>query len=229
MKHDLDGFSREIVRLIITSGDSGGSGDTMNKSLRHSGFSVPTRRAAMSPLPNDWDRESAATGDSKCKHLQAVTGCAPSVPTATTQFPIAQPMEARGNYPAEWHAILAGLKRRDLVDRASHEQWRGLLYDAENFLRRWGGAAHLLGWTSPDLFGNRPITLAAGVSDTGLIPTLRGAEVVALTRQSATFRSVSRRLQSYHRHRGVHAARPQGPEKARKVPTATCNDLMPPI
>jgi hypothetical protein len=52
MKHDLEGFSRDIVRLIKMSGDTGGSGDNSKKCPRHSGFFVPTRQAAVSP---EWE------------------------------------------------------------------------------------------------------------------------------------------------------------------------------
>jgi hypothetical protein len=199
MKHDLDGFSHELVRLIKTSGDTGGSGDKSKQRLRQNDFFVPTCRAAMSPLVFDWDRGLAATGDNKSKHSETVAERVPSVPTATTYFRIAQPMEAGGSFPEEWHAILAGLKRSDSADWLSPEQWRGLLCDAENFLTRWGSAAHLLGWTSLDLFGVHPIAPAARFDVMGLIPILNGAEVLALTSQTATIRRSSGAIHTYRR------------------------------
>ena len=126
----------------------------------------------------------------------------PQCPRRHHLFRITQPMKAGGSFPEEWHAILAGLKWCDLVDWASREQWRGLLSDAENFLTRWGSAAHLLWWTSRDLFGIHPIAPAARLNEMGLIPALRGAVVVALTSQTAMFRRVSSGLQTYHRYRG---------------------------
>ena len=110
-------------------------------------------------------------------------------------------MEIEGSVLAEWHAILAGLKRRGPADWLSHEQWRGLLSDAENFLTRWGSAAHLLGWTSLDLFGVHPIAPAARFDVMGLIPILNGAEVLALTSQTATMRRASSAVQTYRRPR----------------------------
>ena len=86
MKHDLEAFSREIVSLIKTSGDTGGSGDKSKKPLPHSDFFVPTRQAAMSPLALDWGHDVAASGDRKAQHLEAVAEGVPSVPTATTNF-----------------------------------------------------------------------------------------------------------------------------------------------
>jgi hypothetical protein len=199
MKHDLEAFSREIVSLIKMSGDTGGSGDKSKKPLPHGDFFVPTRQAGMSPLALDWGHNVSATGGNKTSHLEAVAEGVPSVPSAPTYFRIAQSVEIEGSVLAEWHAILAGLKRRGPVDWLSHEQWLGLLSDAENFLKRWGSAAHLLGWTSLDLFGVHPVAPAARFDVMGLIPILNGAEVLALTNQTATMRRVSSAVQTYSR------------------------------
>ena len=199
MKHDLEAFSREIVSLIKMSGDTGGSGDRSQKSQPHGDFFVPTRQATMSPLALDWGHDGSATGDNKTSHLEAVAEGAPSVPTVPIHFRIAQPVESEGSDVAEWHAILAGLKRRGPADWLSHEQWRGLLSGAENFLTRWGSAAHLLGWTSLDLFGVHPIAPAARFDVMGLIPILNGAEVLALTSQTATMRRASGATLTYRR------------------------------
>ena len=199
MKHDLEAFSREIVSLIKMSGDTGGSGDKSRKLLPHKDFCVPTRQAAVSPLALDWGQAVSATGDSKSSHSEAVTEGVPSVPTATSYFRIAQPVEIEGDVLAEWHAILAALKRRGSADWLSHSQWLGLLSDAENFLTRWGSAAHLLGWTALDLFGVHPIAPAARFDVMGLIPILNGAEVLALTSQTATMRRVSGAVLTFHR------------------------------
>ena len=90
-------------------------------------------------------------------------------------------------------------KRRGPADWLSHDQWRGLRSDAENFLTRWGSAAHLLGWTALDLFGVHPIAPAARFDVMGLIPILKGAEVLALTSQTATMRRLSGAVQSFRR------------------------------
>lgn len=199
MKHDLERFSREIVRLIKTSGDTSGSGDKSKNALLHTDFFVPTRQAPLSPLALDWGHHVAASGDRKIQHLQFVADRVPSVPTTTSNFQITDPVEIEGSVPAEWHTILAGLKRRDPANWLSHEQWRGLLSDAENFLNRWGSAAHLLGWTSIDLFGVHSIAPAARSDEMGLIPILNGAEVLALTSQTATMRRLSSAILTFRR------------------------------
>jgi hypothetical protein len=199
MKHDLEAFSRGIVSLIKMSGDTGGSGDKSKKHLPHGDFFVPTRQAAVSPLALDWGQAVSATGDRKNSHLEAVAEGVPSVPNVPTYFRIAQSVEIEVSALAEWNAILAGLKRRGSADWLSHEQWRGLLTDAENFLTRWGGAAQLLGWTSLDLFGVHPSAPAARFDVMGLIPILNGAEVLALTSQTATMRRLSGAVLTFHR------------------------------
>jgi hypothetical protein len=94
---------------------------------------------------------------------------------------------------------LAGLKRRDPVDWLSREQWHGLISDAESFLSDWGSTAHLLGWTSLDLFGVHPIASAARFDVMGLIPILNGADVLALTSQTATVRRTSGAVLTFRR------------------------------
>src|SRR4051812_22048229 len=86
MKHDLEALSRDIVSLIKTSGDTGGNGDKLKKSLPHSDFFVPTRQTGVSPLESDWGHGVAASGDRKSERLQLVAGGVPTVPTATTNF-----------------------------------------------------------------------------------------------------------------------------------------------
>lgn len=199
MKHDLEAFSREIVSLIKMSGDTGGSGDNSKKPLPHNDFFVPSRQAAVSPLALDWGQAISATGDSKSSHLEAVAEGVPNVPSVPTYFRIAQSVEIEGRVLVEWHAILARLKRCDPADWLSHEQWQGLLSDGENFLTRWGGAAHLLGWTSLDLFGVHPTAPAARFDVMGLILILNGAEVLALTSQTATMRRLSGAVLTFHR------------------------------
>ena len=141
MKHDLEAFSRQIVSLIKMSGDTGGNGDKSKKHVPHNDLFVPTREAAVSPLALNWGQAVSATGDSKSSHLEAVTEGVPSAPSVPTYFRIVQPGEIEGSVVAEWHAILAELKRGGSADWLSQDQRRGLISDAENFLTSWGSAA----------------------------------------------------------------------------------------
>lgn len=199
MKHDLEAFSREIVSLVKTSGDTGGSGDKSKKSLRENDFFVPTRRAAVSPLESDWGHGVATSGDRKGQHLQPVDEPVPSVPTATTNFQQGRTSEIEDDGPAKWHAILSELKQRDPVDWLSAERWGGLLVDAEKFLSGWGRVAHSLGWTAIDLFGVHPVAPATRFDVMGLIPVLNGAAVLTLTANTATMRRPSSAVLTYRR------------------------------
>ena len=153
MKHDLEAFSREIVSLIKTSGDSGGSGDKSKKPLQHNDFFVPTRRTVMSPVTSEWGQEVLPSGGTKCEHSQSVASRVPSVPTATTTFRQGPKPTDPSGCPTEWYAILAGLNHRQPPDWLSIERWSELISDAEDFLTRWGAAAQQFGWTALDLFG----------------------------------------------------------------------------
>ena len=161
MKHDLQAFSRDIVTLIKTSGDSGGSGDKLKKSLRHNDFFVPTRDTVVSPLKNEWGQSAPSSGDIKSEGLEWVSQRVPTVPTATTHFEQGPALEVESNCPAEWHAILMELNRLEPVHWLPPHRWSELISDAETFLTRWGDAAQQLGWTALDLFGVRSTAPAA--------------------------------------------------------------------
>jgi hypothetical protein len=199
MKHDLETFSREIVSLIRTSGDTGGSGDRLKSSLRENAFFVPAYRKGVSLPKSDWGHGSAASGDRKSEHLPLVAELVPGVPTATSDFRNGDSSEIESDAPAEWHAILAELKRREPVGWLGAERWGSLLSDAQSFLSRWGGVAHSLGWTSLDLFGVHPIAPAVRFDVMGLIPMLNRAEILALTGETATMRRISGATLTYRR------------------------------
>ncbi|WP_457492262.1 hypothetical protein [Tardiphaga sp. P5_C7] len=199
MKHDLEAFSRDIVSLIKTSGDTGDSGDKSRKSLQHSENFVPTARADVSPLDLKWGQHVSASGDRKAEYSQSLESGVPTVPTVATHFQWGTAVEALRHFPPEWYAILAKLNDRDPVDGFSMERWRLLLCDGESFLSKWGQAAFGLGWTALDLFGVHPAAPAARMDVLGLIMTLSGGEVVNLTVGSATMRRRSGAVLTFRR------------------------------
>ena len=101
--------------------------------------------------------------------------------------------------PAEWHAILAELERRSCPDWLPPDRWNSVLADAENFLTRWGAAAHSLGWTALDLFGVHSLAPGARVGWWGLLLLIRGGEVVVLTDSAATIRHLSNAVLTFKR------------------------------
>src|SRR5215831_13893584 len=104
MKHDLKAFSRDIVALIKTSGDTGGSGDKSEKSLQRKDYLVPTRETIVSPLKHEWGQPRSMSGDKKTKQLASAIESVPSVPTATTNFGAGRAAWIFEDTPAGWHA-----------------------------------------------------------------------------------------------------------------------------
>lgn len=199
MKHDLEAFSRDIVTLIKTSGDTGGSGDKSQKSLRENGFSVPTHRAVVSPLASDWGQDIAASGDRKSEHLQFVEARVPSVPTATTKFREGLADGGEDRAPGNWHAILAELEQQSCPVWMPPDRWSHVLSDTENFLTCWGSTAHSLGWTALDFFGVHPAAPAARFDVMGLLLLTQGGMVAVLTADAATIRRPAGSLLTYRR------------------------------
>ncbi|UPJ63520.1 hypothetical protein [Bradyrhizobium sp. 191] len=199
MKHDLQAFSQDIVTLIKTSGDSGGSGDKLKKPLQHKDFFVPTRETHVSPLEIEWGQAAGSSGDRKTEQFKSLAQSVPTVPTATTRFEEGRAGEIGEGAPAKWHAILAELKRRDPVEWLPADRWQGILSDAESFLSGWGSAAHSLGWTALDLFGVHPIAPAARFDAMGLILIQNGGPILTLTASTTTMRRASGAVLTYRR------------------------------
>ena len=199
MKHDLQAFSQDIVALIKTSGDSGGSGDKLKKSLRERDNFVPTRLQLVSPLKNEWGQPCAASGDRKYQRLESLMRRVPTVPTVPTHFRQGPSEPAASAVPPEWYAILAGLERQECPDWITIDRWRELLSDGDTFLSRWGSAAHSMGWTALDLFGVHPAAPAARFDVMGLLLLTRGGPVVALMADGASIRRPSGALLTWRR------------------------------
>jgi hypothetical protein len=81
----------------------------------------------------------------------------------------------------------------------SPDRWNHVLSDAENFMTRWGSAAHSLGWTALDLFGVHPAAPAARFDVMGLLLLTQGSAVVALTTGAAMIRRPSGAVLTYRR------------------------------
>ncbi|WP_063685987.1 hypothetical protein [Bradyrhizobium stylosanthis] len=199
MKHDLQAFSRDITALIKMSGDSGGSGDTSEKSLRRNDFFVPTQETAVSPLKNEWGQCLAASGDMKTSRIEVVTPSVPSVPTATTNFEEGRRAQVFDDDTAGWHAILQELKRMQAPEWAGAERWFQVIDDTDAFLSNWDRAARDLGWTALDLFGVHAVAPGYRYDAMGLVVLLGGGTVFALTEQTATFRRPSGSTLTYRR------------------------------
>src|SRR5690349_13527741 len=69
VRHDLQAFSRSIVALIKTSGDTGDSGDKANKSNSYASLPVSTNSEILSPLDPEWRHALPGRGDRISVHL----------------------------------------------------------------------------------------------------------------------------------------------------------------
>jgi len=74
-----------------------------------------------------------------------------------------------------------------------------LIEDGTAFLANWGSQASGLGWTALDVFGVHPIAPAARYDCMGLVPLIRGDEVVVVNERCATTRSRGGGLLKYLR------------------------------
>jgi hypothetical protein len=199
MKHDLQAFSRDIVALIRTSGDTGGSGDKSEKSLQYNDYFVPTHETIVSPLDNEWGQPDATSGDRKTKQFESFTQSVPSVPTATTPFEEGRTTRIFEDKPAGWYAILEELKLMSTPEWVGVDRWSEVIDDADAFLSSWASAAHDLGWTALNLFGAHEVAPGSRYDVMGLVPLLRRGRVVALTEQTATIRRPSGSTLTYTR------------------------------
>ena len=191
MLHDWKTFGNEIATLLRKGGDSGDSGDKAKNHKADNGLRVPTPCTEVSPLRNEWRQACAGSGDRKTKGIESVERCVPSVPTVSTKFGEGRAASLIEGDPQEWYAILAGLKERESPDWMSPDRWEMLLADAEHFLVRWSQTADAMGWTELDLYGAHPTRPATRFDLMGLLVLLQGAEVIALSAESASFRRPS--------------------------------------
>jgi hypothetical protein len=199
MKHDLQAFSRDIVALIKTRRDTGGSGDSSEKSPQHNEYFVPTRETIVSPLKSEWRQPTSTSGDRIAQQFESVARSVPSVPTATTHSEEGRTTRIFEDKPAGWYAILEELKLMSAPEWVGAVRWSEMIDDADAFLSSWASAAHDLGWTALNLFGAHEVAPGSRYDVMGLVPLLRRGSVVALTEQTATIRRPSGSTLTYTR------------------------------
>jgi hypothetical protein len=65
------------------------------------------------------------------------------------------------------------------------QRWQQLVDDGGSFLDRWGRQAAALGWRAVDVFGVNPDAPESRYDGMGLIPSLQGRSIVAITADTA--------------------------------------------
>jgi hypothetical protein len=102
------------------------------------------------------------------------------------------------NLPAEWLG-LSTLSSAEPAEGFSAARWQQILGDAARFVDEWGEQAVRLGWHVVDVFGVHVRAPSARYDGMGLVPMLRGGNVVALNANRATIRMPSGADLSYLR------------------------------
>jgi hypothetical protein len=182
MRHDLQAFSRSIVALIKTSGDTGDSGDKKNKANKYASLPVSTNSKILSPLDPEWRRTLPRGGDGISLHLEARNLNVATVTTVTKDF--------KGG-PALDDALfdgLANMRAADPLEGFSFAMWRHICIDGEAFARCWAAEAAALGWSDLDIFGVHPSSPAGRVGCWGVALLIQGGEVDVLTSDTASIR-----------------------------------------
>lgn len=188
-----------MLGLLKNTGPNGPNGPNPSKPLISNANDGTTKMQPMGPVDSDWSQHAPATGPNIIAGKQAVSGHGTNGTNGTTVFEQARAPDFGDLYPAQWYAILEGLKAREPVEWLSAERWQLLISDAEKFLPRWGSAAHSLGWSALDLFGVHPLAPAARFDVMGLLPMLHGAAILTLTDSAATLRQRSGSTSTYRR------------------------------
>jgi hypothetical protein len=150
----------------------------------------------------------AASGVSHCSYsVTGTTGQIAGYREKSEKGPVAEPVAAHCSRPpelefeadqAEREAIALELGEVPQAYAAAFAQiqahppedipagrWELVVNDAGLFLDRWGKQAERLGWTVEDLFGLHPRAPMLRYDHMGLLWTLRGERVVALTATEA--------------------------------------------
>jgi hypothetical protein len=92
-------------------------------------------------------------------------------------------------------------KKQRTEVRMSPLYWSLFVRDARRFLAEWGAEAARLGWSAEDIFGVHPMAPEARYDVMGIVPLIRGKEVVAISEQRATIRTPGGGHMTYYRHR----------------------------
>lgn len=98
-----------------------------------------------------------------------------------------------------WAESFARLDIAERPPKFSEPAWRQLIDDGGQFLDRWANEAARLGWNALDVFGVDPAAPSTTYEVMGLVPLIRGGDVVAIGSDRATIRTQEGTLLTYLR------------------------------
>jgi hypothetical protein len=108
-------------------------------------------------------------------------------------------IEDGAGVPRSWAESFARLDIANRPPEFSEGPWRQLIDDGGQFLDRWANEAARLGWTALDVFGVHPAAPSTTYEAMGLVPLIRGGDVVAIGSDRATIRTQGGTLLTYLR------------------------------
>ena len=95
-------------------------------------------------------------------------------------------IEDGASVPRAWAEGLASLDLAAPPAGFTPALWQQVVEDGARFLDRWGSEAAELGWSALDVFGVHPVVPTSRFDAMGLVPLIRGGEVVAIAAERAT-------------------------------------------
>jgi hypothetical protein len=195
----VGGFAEHCLVLLKSCGTGGPSGTAPTKAMFEKeklGTADPHKVGPLKPERSQPERNSGPNNNYRTQRLgQPVTAGT----SGTNDSEQGRKPTLPSDCPVQWYAVLMELKSRDPIEYFPVWWASRVSSDADNFLSRWGHAAHQLGWTDLDLFGVHPAAPGSRFDIMGLIPLLQGGYVIALTAEAATIRRPSRAILTYRR------------------------------
>ena len=101
--------------------------------------------------------------------------------------------------PSEWAEGIARLQTMSPPANVPPRRWEQFIGDSARFTDLWTGTAAALGWGPADLWGCHQNKPYERIDCAGLLWLLNGAEIVALTADTATIRTRTGAIQSFRR------------------------------
>jgi hypothetical protein len=147
----------------------------------------------------DWKNDSATPPAARVAKVNKVLCPFPETLAALADLAATDAREQKIEVPREWADGLARLTLSEPPFDWPPSRWPALITDAQAFLERWAGQAHRLGWQTWELFGCHRRKPWGAIHGMGLVPMLRGGEIIALTTIEAVVRTAGGARQSYRR------------------------------
>jgi hypothetical protein len=103
--------------------------------------------------------------------------------------------------PPTWEKGIAALSAHTPAEGFTLQEWEQFVDDAGRFCARWAAEAGRLGWGEMELFGVHIRAPNARYDAMGLVPMLRGGEVMSLNADRAIVRTPSGNALTYLKQR----------------------------